>query len=136
EQEEKTEMSPQFCRNFVKEKMGWSWRSITTGNKLPQDWMAQGIKMLKRIAIHIDRISAEGAGKFHPSLLINFDQTAIHLIPKSKYTFAPSKRKGCSGEDDKRQITGVLASSATGEMLPMQLIYEGTTQRCEAKPLA
>jgi len=135
EHEEKTDMSPQFCRNFVKEKLGWSWRSVTTGNKLPEDWMAQGIVMLKRIAIHIDTINAEGNGKFHPSLLINFDQTAIHLVPKSKYTFAPTKSKGCSGEDDKRQITGVLASSATGEMLPMQFIYEGTTQRCEAKPL-
>ena len=31
EHEEKTDMSPQFCRNFVKEKMGWSWRSVTTG---------------------------------------------------------------------------------------------------------
>ena len=32
--------------------------------------------------------------------------------------------------DDKRQITAVFAGSLTGDFLPPQLIYKGTTKRC------
>ena len=32
--------------------------------------------------------------------------------------------------DDKRQITAVFGGSLTGDFLPIQLIYQGTTKRC------
>ena len=32
--------------------------------------------------------------------------------------------------DDKRQITAVLAITATGEYLAPQLLYKGKTERC------
>ena len=32
--------------------------------------------------------------------------------------------------DDKRQITAVFACSMTGDFLPMQLVYQGKTNRC------
>ncbi len=35
-----------------------------------------------------------------------------------------------SQEDDKRQITAVFGASLTGDFLPVQLIYKGTTPRC------
>ena len=35
--------------------------------------------------------------------------------------------------DDERQITGVLARSMAGNLLPSQLMYEGTTKRCHPK---
>ena len=41
-----------------------------------------------------------------------------------------SKRVEIAGVDDKRQITAVFAGSLTGDFLPPQLIYKGTTQRC------
>ena len=34
------------------------------------------------------------------------------------------------GSDDKREITAVLAATATGKYLPPQLLYKGTTNRC------
>ena len=41
-----------------------------------------------------------------------------------------SKRVQVIGADDKRQITAVFAGTVTGEFLPPQLIYQGTTTRC------
>jgi hypothetical protein len=35
-----------------------------------------------------------------------------------------------TGKDDKRQITVMITSTATGRLLPMQMIWEGKTKRC------
>ncbi len=48
------------------------------------------------------------------------------------------EEKGCKrielvGIDDKRQITAVICGSLTGELLPFQLIYTGTTRACLPK---
>jgi len=58
-------------------------------------------------------------------LVINLDQTGIHFIPACGRGRA---RKGAKevamlGGEDKRQITGVLAVSASGKQLPPQLIF-------------
>ena len=34
------------------------------------------------------------------------------------------------GVDDKRKITGVVAASMAGEMVPLQLLYTGVTDQC------
>lgn len=133
-------VSYDWCRAFVKEKMGWTWRSTTTGTKLPEDWKEMGILMLKRVAVWIDDVNSTPTKTFHRSLLINLDQTGVHLVPKTKYTYAERTQKHAGvnglGEDDKRQITAVMASSADGDLLPLQLIYQGKTQRCEVKATA
>ena len=35
-----------------------------------------------------------------------------------------------AGKDDKRLITAVFCGSATGDFLPLQIIYKGKTKRC------
>ena len=35
-----------------------------------------------------------------------------------------------AGVDDKREITGVVAAPMTGDLLPLQLLYTGVTERC------
>jgi hypothetical protein len=60
------------------------------------------------------------------------DQTGLNLIPAAHWTY---DKKGSTavavvGAEDKRQITGCIASSLRGDMLPLQLIFAGTTQRC------
>lgn len=35
--------------------------------------------------------------------------------------------------DDKREITVVLSSTLSGDMLPPQVIYAGKTEKCHAK---
>ena len=67
-----------------------------------------------------------------PSLVINWDQTAIHLVPVDGWTMNKQGEKSIpiSGLDDKREITVVLAVTLAGEYLPPQLLYQGKTERC------
>ena len=69
------------------------------------------------------------------TLIINWDQTAIHYVPPSSWTMEVegSKRVDLGGKDDKRQITACFAGTMTGDFLPTQLVYEGKTSRCLPK---
>jgi hypothetical protein len=61
--------------------------------------------------------------KIPAELLINSDQTGVPLTPASNYTRAPkgAKQVTAAGYGDKRQITATPTTSATGEMLPLQV---------------
>ena len=73
--------------------------------------------------------------KIPSSLVINWDQSGINVIPSCNYTMASKgvKRVEIAGYGDKRQITGTFAVTLAGEFLPMQLIYGGKTNRCHPK---
>ena len=67
-----------------------------------------------------------------PELVINTDQTRIHLVPAGgARTWAEkgSKHVQILGMEDKRQITVSVSSSAAGNLLPFQLVFTGTTDR-------
>ena len=70
-----------------------------------------------------------------PDLIINWDQTAIKYVPVSNWTQEQkgSKRVEIAGIDDKRQITAALTVSASGRLLPAQIIYKGKTPACIPK---
>ena len=70
--------------------------------------------------------------KVHPSLVINMDQTGVHLAPVDSRTYEAtgSKEVMVIGADDKRQITACIASSLDGDLLPLQLIFQGKTNAC------
>jgi hypothetical protein len=38
------------------------------------------------------------------------------------------KEVKCLGKDDKRQIMAVVSSSANGELMPLQLVFQGKTE--------
>ena len=68
-------------------------------------------------------------------LIINFDQTPLPYVCTGKRTYHV---KGASnvpmvGKGKKKQITGTFTVTMTGQFLPMQLIYQGTTNRCLPK---
>ena len=67
-----------------------------------------------------------------PELILNWDHTALHLVPTGQWTMNKSGEKVVPiiNSDDKRQITAVLAVTMSGEYLPPQLIYKGKTKRC------
>lgn len=44
-----------------------------------------------------------------------------------------SKQVKVLGSDDKRQITALLASTLSGKLLPLELIYQGLTDKCHPK---
>ena len=70
-----------------------------------------------------------------PELILNWDQTGIHLVPGSTWTMEKQgeKRVEMSGGNDKRQITAVFCASSLGDFLPVQLIYQGKTPRCHPR---
>jgi hypothetical protein len=70
-----------------------------------------------------------------PSLILNWDQTGIKMVPSSLWTMEKrgAKRVEVIGATDKRQITAVFCCSLVGDFLPIQLIYGGKTKRCHPK---
>ena len=65
-------------------------------------------------------------------LVINWDQTAMKIVPSSSWTMEKrgTKRVEICAIDDKRQITAVFGATLNGDFLPVQLIYKGTTSKC------
>ena len=68
-------------------------------------------------------------------LILNWDHTAINIVPVSSWTMNQKgeKRVEIIGLDDKRQITAVVCGTMSGEILPFQLIYQGKTSACLPK---
>ena len=56
-------------------------------------------------------------------------------MPVGEWTIAGegSKQVPVMGKEDKREITVLLAISASGVLLPPQVIYQGKTPGCHAK---
>ena len=70
------------------------------------------------------------------SLVVNLDQTGIHLVPAAggkTWNVKGTKDVKILGMEDKRQITCVVSSSASEELLPIQTIFTGRPTRCLPK---
>ena len=65
-------------------------------------------------------------------LILNWDHTGIIVVPGSQWTMEAKgfKRVEAAGINDKWQITTVLCAALNGELLPLQLIYQGKTPAC------
>ena len=66
------------------------------------------------------------------SLIINWDQTGLSIVPTGDYTMEKegAQTVPIAHSDDKRQLTAVLAVTAAGDYLPPQLLYQGKTPKC------
>ena len=95
--------------------------------KLPNNWMEQGEKMTQRTAYLVK------AHSIPPTMFINTNKIEIHLVPfrgARIWVEKGSKHNLVHGMDDKRQITCSISSSAAKNLLPFQLIFTGTIDRC------
>ena len=110
-------------RGYVKRK------ATKAARKLPQDFPELKQNFLRRIQEEVKSHSIP------LELLFNWDQTGVKLVPVSSWTMAESGSKQIPviGLEDKREITVVLAATATGTLLPPQVIYQGKTSGCHAK---
>ena len=63
-------------------------------------------------------------------LVLNLDQIPFFYVSPRKYAFdlKGSKTVQIKGVEDKRQITATFAVTASGSLLPIQLIYSGETK--------
>ena len=59
------------------------------------------------------------------------DQTGVHLVSAASWTYemVGSSDVAVVGAEDKRQITVCVAASLRGDLLPLQLIFQGKTAR-------
>lgn len=116
-----------WISKYCRRELGWKWRRGTTGagNELPENWHEEGIKVAKRLAVMIYN------DEIHRKMIINFDQTGVHVVPKSRFTYAKAKTEHVSilGFDDKRQITMVVGCTYDGDLLPLQIIFQGTDKK-------
>lgn len=108
-------------------RMGYVKRKASTSGKIPQSQYEE----LREV--FLADIAAEVVMKDIPrEMIFNWDQTGLSIIPTGNRTMEREGAKVVSiaHADDKRQITAVLAVTATGEYLAPQLLYKGKTERC------
>jgi hypothetical protein len=125
--------------------MKFTRRTATTAaHHVPENWTTLGKIQSWYIALRIaqphnlntDPLHSGGKTYHHPSLLVNFDQTSLHLLPKSNKTYAPGGADTVAliGKNDMRLIHCTLLCSATSNrersrhLLP-QVVYQGKTAR-------
>ena len=110
-------------RGFVKRK------ATKAARKLPPDYPDLKLAYLKRIQDEVE------AHDIPWDMVFNWDQTGLKLVPVSSWTMAKegSKQVPVVGKEDKREITALLAVTASGTLLPPQLIYQGKTDGCHPK---
>ena len=115
-----------WARSLLR-RMKFSRRMCTTQAQISPEHVEElRAEFLREI---IDIVQFE---EIPPSLIFNWDQTGLNLVPGSNWTMERkgTKRVGIAGCKDKRMITAVFCSTAVGEFLPPQLIYSGKTNRC------
>ena len=66
------------------------------------------------------------------ALILNWDQTPLHLVPTGQWTMNREKENviPIAHSNDKRQITAVFCVTMMGEYLPPQLLFQGKTECC------
>ncbi|KAJ3005260.1 hypothetical protein NUW54_g4424 [Trametes sanguinea] len=117
-------LSTSCVHRFVQEVLDWSSRKSTqAARKVPVNGAdlceLAFLRMVFAIAFH----------RIKPSMIVNADQAGISLMPSGKQTYEVrgSKDVTVHAHDEKRQMTVVVASSLSGEILPFQLVWGGTT---------
>ena len=109
------------------QQMGFVKRKASTSAWVPvQDFSTIKKSFLERIVTAIKTHSIPQA------LIIYLDETGLKLVPVFSWTLEQqyTAKIKVAGADDMREITGVVAASMTGDLLPLQLLYTGVTDRC------
>ena len=104
--------------------------ATTKMRELPADFEEKKEKYLKIAAELIYRHNVP------PELVINGDETAVQLVSRANRTrnLRGAKRVRMLGMgEDKAQITTTIFVTECGDVLPFQMIFEGTTARAHPK---
>ena len=115
-------VSDSWVRKYVKGRLGWTYRKATrAAQKLPKNWEELLLASFLRHVGIIRVYDIPGA------LRVNVDQTQYVFQPRSCFTYEKRGAKQVSvvGKDEKRAVTIVVAVSASGELLPFQVIFKG-----------
>jgi hypothetical protein len=122
----KFKLTDSWVRKRLRMDLGWSWRSATNAaQKLPEDWEEKAMDMIYRARnIQMDN-------DIPPELNANFDQLQIRYVSGSDDSWAKRGDKQVSvvGTEDKRSITTMTGCTQAGDALPLQVIYQGYSER-------
>ena len=112
-------------------RMGFVQRKPTTSKG---KYSLENFHSLKRSFLD-DVVATVEIEEIPPELILNWDQTGIQLVPSTSWSIEQKgvKRVEVVGQNDKRQVTAVLCGTIVGDLLPLQIIYEGSTNRCHPK---
>ena len=112
----------------IHRRLGYPKRKATI-SKAP---VAPGLLKEVGFTYHRPVYEVINAHKVPDALVINLDQTALPSFLISQYIIAKKGEKSVpiTNVFDKRQITGTFAVTLAGDFLPIQIIYQGKTDRC------
>lgn len=115
--------------SFIYKDLGLSLRRATTGRDLPDNWKDLQEEFSQRLTIRVNQFD------IRKEFVVNADQTGWHLAPHRGRTLAFRGVKSVPMEvhGDKRQVTMMVALSASGEMLPLQFIFKGQQDKVKGK---
>ncbi len=114
----------------IMRRMGYMRRKGTkAAHSLPDNFQQEKEKFLATITNIVKKHDIP------EQLIVNFDQTQVKIVPASDWTLneAGAKQINMTALDDKRAITALLGVNAEAELIPPQLIYEGTSDGCHPK---
>ena len=104
-----------------------TWRKGTT-DKIP---VSPGL--IKEAKLNYQRMikQLQSWHDIPDDLIINFDQTSLSYVSASNHTLEVQGATSVPliGKGKKKQITGTFAVTKSGLFLPMQIIYQGKTER-------
>lgn len=125
--------SDSFLRQWLHNTMGWSERKATrAAQKVPENWEDVCEKAILRLAYVVKEEDIPAA------LYVNTDQTQVVYAQGANLTWAKrgAKQVATIGEDEKCAFTAVVSVACSGKMLPLQLIYQGSTMKSCPRPTA
>ena len=111
-------------------RIGYVKRKTTkAAHKLPDDFPEVKQAFLQRVKSEVETWNILHA------LIINWDQTGSKLVPASEWTMERegTKQVAIIGQEDKRKVTVLMSVTASGILLPFQVIYQGKTIGWHAK---
>jgi hypothetical protein len=116
--------SVRYVRKFLKSHLNWTLRKATrAAQKVPANAQAQCRASFLRQALSIrnHHIPAE--------LRVNIDQAQIVLQDTGNMTYEciGAKQIAVIGKEEKRAFTVLMGVSASGEVLPFQVVWKGKT---------
>ncbi|KAF9022124.1 hypothetical protein BDZ89DRAFT_220444 [Hymenopellis radicata] len=126
-------VSDSYLRKWLHETIGWSERRATRATqKTPDDWEDQCEKAILRIAYVMKEHDVPSA------LFVNTDQTQVTYAQGTKLTWAATGLKQVTtvGSEEKRAFTAVVSVANSGELLPLQAVYDAKGDHALLKPEA
>jgi hypothetical protein len=120
-----------FVRKFLQNEMKWSLRRSTRPGKKAPDGVTF---ILTNAFLRLTHTISENGVTI--KLCVNTDQTMVIYAADASETYAPKglKQVEVIGKDEKRGFTVVVGISMSGEVLPFQAVYVGSTKHSLPTP--